>query len=187
MPSVHLHLMEGYSPEEKTRLMQALTDAVRLVVPAHPDAITIFLNEYPENNYARGGELRSPAPALQNPSKLVLAYLKAVEERDLETAQGLLAEGFKMVFPGTGEMASLAELIEWAKPRYQFVTKSYEDVEAFQGRDSAVVYTRGTLAGKWPDGSDFSGIRFIDRFEVADNKIIRQDVWNDIAETKSGT
>ena len=46
-------------------------------------------------------------------------------------------------------------------------------------------YTRGTLAGEWPDGTAFSGIRFIDRFEVTDGKITQQDVWNDIAEVRA--
>jgi hypothetical protein len=34
----------------------------------------------------------------------------------------------------------------------------------------------------WLDGTAFSGIRFIDRFEVAGGLIRRQDVWNDLAE-----
>jgi phenylpyruvate tautomerase PptA (4-oxalocrotonate tautomerase family) len=155
MPSVHVHLMEGYSPEEKTRLMKALTDAVRFVVPAAPDAVSVFLNEVPASDYMRGGTHRAPAPALQDPAAIVLDYLKAMEERDLDKAQAHLGAGFK------------AELIEWARPRYRFVTKTYQGVEAFQGETGAVVYTRGTLSGEWPDGTPFSGIRFIDRFEVA--------------------
>ncbi|MEP3665110.1 MAG: nuclear transport factor 2 family protein, partial [Roseibium sp.] len=38
------------------------------------------------------------------------------------------------------------------------------------------------LYGEWPDGSPFEGNRYIDRFEVADGKIARMDVWNDSAE-----
>jgi hypothetical protein len=45
-----------------------------------------------------------------------------------------------------------------------------------------VVYCSGTLEGVWLDGSAFSGIRFIDRFEVAGGRIVRQDVWNDLGE-----
>jgi hypothetical protein len=40
----------------------------------------------------------------------------------------------------------------------------------------------GTLHGVWLDGTPFEGIRFIDRFELADGRIQRQDVWNDMAE-----
>lgn len=187
MPSVHLHMMEGYSPDEKKRLMQAVTNAIRFVVPAHPDAITIFLNEVPAESYARGGTQRSPAPALKDPSAIVMTFLTAMQDRDLAAAEALLSDTFKMVFPGTGEMTSLAELLDWAKPRYRFVTKTFEGIEAFQNGDCAVVYTRGTLSGEWPDGTAFSGIRFIDRFEVSDNLITRQDVWNDIAEIKGNS
>jgi hypothetical protein len=58
-----------------------------------------------------------------------------------------------MTFPGTGPMMALEELIDWAKDRYRFVTKTYEAVEAFPSEGIAVVYTRGTLAGEWPDGT----------------------------------
>ena len=50
---------------------------------------------------------------------------------------------------------------------------------------AAGVYCRGTLAGVWPDGATFAGIRFIDRFEVESGKITKQDVWNDIADRKA--
>jgi len=185
MPIVEAHVLEGYRAEEKSRLKRALTEAIRFVVPAADEAITVLLHEYRSEDYARGGVERSPAPALPDPGKLVVAYLAAMEAREIETAEAMLGEGFAMVFPGTAPMATLAELIEWAKPRYRFVTKTYDAVEAFQNGDVAVVYTRGTLAGEWPDGTAFSGIRFIDRFEVAGGKITKQDVWNDIAEVRA--
>lgn len=91
-----------------------------------------------------------------------------------------------MTFPGTAPIAKLSELIEWARPRYNRVTKTYDGFDALQGAgDVAVVYCRGTLSGEWPDGTPFSGIRFIDRFEVTEGRITRQEVWNDIAEVKA--
>ncbi len=185
MPIVETHLLEGYAPEDKSRLTAALTHAVRLVIPAPDEAITVMLHEYPAEAYARGGEHRQPAAALPDPAKIVTGYLTAMEARDLDTAQGVLSTEFQMVFPGTPPMTSLTELIDWAKGRYRFVRKSNEAVEAFHSRGVAVVYVRGTLAGEWPDGSAFEGIRFIDRFEVSGGKIIRQDVWNDIAEVRA--
>jgi limonene-1,2-epoxide hydrolase len=131
----------------------------------------------------RGGQRRAPAPALPDPAAVVMDYLAAMEARDLDRAQAHLGDGFEMVFPGTAPMTTLADLVAWAAPRYRFVTKTYQGVEAFQG-DRAVVYTRGTLAGEWPDGTAFSGIRFIDRFELENGRIMRQDVWNDIAEVR---
>jgi hypothetical protein len=64
------------------------------------------------------------------------------------------------------------------------VTKTYEAFEAFHADGAAVVYARGTLSGEWPDGTAFSGIRFIDRFALQGGLIVRQDVWNDIAEVR---
>ena len=60
MPIVELHLLQGYGPQEKQRLHAALTDAVRLVVPASPDAITVMFHEMAPENYSRGGQQRGP-------------------------------------------------------------------------------------------------------------------------------
>ncbi len=184
MPIVELHLLEGYDPEDKQRLGAALTDAVTLVVPALPEAVTVMIHEMPTDQYYRGGEQRSGAAALPDPAKVVRQYLQSMEARDLPTAQALVGDGFMMQFPGADPMTKLSELIAWAKPRYQSVTKTYEgfDVVASGG---TVVYCRGTLSGVWPDGTPFDGIRFIDRFELQSGKITRQDVWNDIAEFRS--
>ena len=185
MPIVEISVIEGYSDADKTRLCTALTQATRLVVPAAPDAVTVMLRELPAGHYMRGNTHRTPAPAKPDPSDVVRRYLAAMEARDIATAQAMLAEGFTMTFPGTAPMASLQELIDWAAPRYRFVTKTYEGFDALQGpEDAAIVYCRGTLSGEWPDGTDFHGIRFIDRFEVVGDRLTRQDVWNDIAETR---
>jgi limonene-1,2-epoxide hydrolase len=127
-----------------------------------------------------GDTARTTAP---DPAGIVMDYLAAMQDRDLARAEAHLGEGFCMVFPGTAPMHRLAELIDWARPRYRFVTKTCDAAEVIEGAP-AVVYTRGTLAGEWADGTGFAGIRFIDRFELADGKIIRQDVWNDIAEIR---
>ena len=184
MPVIEAHLLAGYGRAEKARLAAALTDAVRLVVPAPDEAITVLLHEVAADGYARGGLPRDPAPALPDPAEVVRAYLSAMEARDLAAAEAMLGAGFEMVFPGTAPMTRLAELVAWAKGRYRFVTKTYDGIEAFHACGAAVVYARGTLAGEWPDGSAFSGIRFIDRFELRGGRITRQDVWNDLGEVR---
>ncbi|MBF9058488.1 tautomerase [Rhodobacterales bacterium HKCCSP123] len=184
MPIVEAHVLEGYAPEAKTRLVRALTDAVRVVVPAPDDAITVMIHEYPPENYGRGGVMRTPAPALPDPGKLVLDYLARMEARDIDAAQAMLAPDFTMTFPGTAPMTALSELIDWARGRYRFVKKTYDTVEAFHAHGATVVYARGTLSGEWPDGTAFEGIRFIDRFELEGGLITRQDVWNDLAEVR---
>lgn len=186
MPIVELHVLEGYDASAKQRLGAALTDAVRLVVPTAPDLVTVMIHDLPAENYYRGRTQRSPAPAKEDPAEIVRAFLAAMQARDLDTAQGFLANGFKMQFPGAAPMTTLQELIAWAQPRYRFVTKTYEGFDTMQSAaEAAIVYCRGTLAGEWPDGTPFDTIRFIDRFEVVDGKLTQQDVWNDIAETRA--
>ncbi len=186
MPVIELHVMQGYSDDDKSRLCEALTHAVRIVVPAPPEAVTVMIHDLAPAGYMRGGVHRTPAPALPCPIGLVRNYLSAMEAREIEKAKDMLGAGFLMTFPGTAPMHQLEQLIEWAKPRYKFVTKTYSGFEALQTPDdAAVVFCRGTLSGEWPDGTPFDGIRFIDRFEVTDGHLTRQDVWNDIAETKA--
>jgi 4-oxalocrotonate tautomerase family enzyme len=185
MPIIETHILEGYSDDEKGRLARALTDATLSVVPAKPDAITVMIHEMPRAHYMRGGERRDPAAARPDASATVRAYLAAMEARDLATAKTMLGDGFVMNFPAAPGMTTLEELIAWSKPRYAFVKKTYDRVEAMQQGETSIVYTIGTLYGEWLDGSAFEGIRFIDRFELMDGKIVRQDVWNDMAEVKA--
>ena len=104
------------------------------------------------------------------------------------TARVFLGEGLAMTFPGTAPMHSLEELIAWSKPRYRSIARTFDGFDAMQGAgDAAIVYCRGTLSGEYHDGSTFEGIRFIDRFEITDGSITRQDVWNDMAETRAKT
>lgn len=184
MPIVEAHVMQGYDTRAKQRLARGLTDAVRLVVPAPDDAITVLIHEVAPDAYMRGGQSRSPAAPLPEPDVIVRDYLSAMEARDLEAARACLGEGFEMVFPGTAPMRDLTELMDWARDRYRFVAKTYDAFEAFHDGRAAIVYARGTLHGEWPDGAPFEGIRFIDRFEIAGGRIVRQDVWNDMGEVR---
>lgn len=185
MPIVELHVLQGYGPDEKRRLGESLTDAVRLVVSAAPDAITVIIHEMTTEHYYRGRTPRSGAPALPDPELCVRDFLGHMERRDLAAARALLGDGFTMQFPGSPEMAELEDLIAWSKPRYQRVAKTYERFDAMQSEgDAALVYCFGTLSGEWNDGTAFTDIRFIDRFEIVGGKITRQDVWNDMAEVK---
>ena len=77
-------------------------------------------------------------------------------------------------------MHRLDELVERSRGRYRSVAKDFERVDESWTEAGAVVYCSGRLHGTWNDGSSFSGIRFIDRFEIEDGLIRRQDVWNDM-------
>lgn len=120
-----------------------------------------------------------------NASDLVRHYLDLMEARDLVAAGLLLADGFTMTFPGGVVFTRAEELIEWARPRYNWVKKKYDGFDEAPSQDGAVVYCYGSLYGELPDRSAFSDIRFIDRFTVSNGKLVDQRVWNDFAEVAS--
>jgi hypothetical protein len=115
------------------------------------------------------------------PIRLVRHFLDAMEARDLARARSYLADGFTMTFPGGERFTELEALVAWARPRYRFVRKSYERFDAGEGSQGRTVTCFGTLSGEWPDGRSFEGIRFCDWFLVRDDRLQRQEVWNDLA------
>lgn len=186
MPIVEVHLLEGYLADDKRRLSETLTDAVRLVVPAPPEAVTIILHEMPAENYFRGRTTRMPAAAMPDPCTVVQQFLTLVSQRALTEATAFLSDTFTMQFPASKPMTTLDELVEWSAQRYRSIEKQVEGFEALRAAgDETIVFCRGTLSGFWLDGTAFNGIRFIDRFELVNGLITRQDVWNDIAEVRA--
>uniref|UniRef100_A0A9E7ZQZ5 Nuclear transport factor 2 family protein n=1 Tax=Bosea sp. NBC_00436 TaxID=2969620 RepID=A0A9E7ZQZ5_9HYPH len=112
-----------------------------------------------------------------------LRYLAAMEARDLDTASRLVSADLELVFPGSVRRSELGEIVSGSAARYRRIGKRVEGCDLCELPDgTSVVYVRGTLHGQWPDGSDFAGIRFIDRFELRDGLIRRQEVWNDAGE-----
>lgn len=184
MPVVRLTLIEGYDDETKRRIAARLTDAVRATIAAPLEGITVAIEEVTASGYMRGRVARTPGRPVPGGEELVRSFLSAMEERDLAKARSFLDEGFTMTFPGGAQFTSLEELVEWGRSRYRFVTKTYEAFDECFGTQGNVVYCFGTLAGQWPGGKEFSGIRFIDRFETNEGKLTRQSVWNDLAEAK---
>jgi phenylpyruvate tautomerase PptA (4-oxalocrotonate tautomerase family) len=183
MPVITCVLIEGYSEETRRYLEERLSDAARLAIGAAWDGITVMINELPAANYMRKRGEIIPAIAPHPPAGIVRNYLSAMEARDLDTAKGYLADDFVMTFPGDVQFQKPEELVEWSKDRYKSVSKKYEFFDEAVNADNIIVYCSGTLSGIGLDGEPFSGIRFIDRFAIQDNKISRQWVWNDLAES----
>lgn len=180
MPVVNVSLLKGYDIAVREALGQALTQAVQQVIAAPPEAIVVCLNELDTGNYYRGGVTRQGGKPQQDPQTVVREFLLAMQERDLARAQSFLAADFIMTFPGNVSLTKLEDLVAWAKGRYEYVKKNFESFDTAIKPDHAVVHCHGTLYGKWLDGSAFEGIRFIDRFEIRDGLLVRQQVWNDM-------
>lgn len=181
MPMLQVSLLSGYSNGLKERMTKALTAAIAGITRAKPEAISIWIHEVDSSNYSRGGVARQPGIGAADPTALVHDFLMAMEQRELEQAQCFLDESFVMAFPGSGELTSLSQVVEWSKGRYRFVKKTLESTNVAYEMDKIVVFVSGTLYGEWPDGTSFEGIRFIDRFEICNDRLVRQDVWNDLA------
>lgn len=113
-------------------------------------------------------------------------YLAAMEARDMARAKQLVSPRAEFIFPGGARLDDLDAIVAGSAKRYQFVGKHIESFDAAPvAGGAAAVYVRGTLHGRWLDGSAFEGIRFIDRIEVLDGLIVRQDVWNDSGEVRN--
>jgi len=115
---------------------------------------------------------------------LVKKFLRAMENRDLAAADTMIAENAKIVFPGPVAFKSQQDMVAAAQDRYQWIKKKFEHIDTAvlpQGR--VVIYVMGTLYGRNNFGVDFAGVRYIDRFEVEDDLIVSQQVWNDLAES----
>lgn len=180
MPVISVTLLPGYSSAAESRLVQRVAVAARSVIAAAPAGTTVFVQQ--ASTYQRDGKVLSAGGAERpDASALVRGFLDHMQQRDLPAAQALLASDFQMTFPGAPAMQQLAQLVQWSRGRYLSVAKEYERFDECWTGDGAIVYCFGSLHGTWLDGTSFKGIRFIDRFEVSDGKIHRQDVWNDMA------
>jgi ketosteroid isomerase-like protein len=125
-------------------------------------------------------------PAITAAISIAKTYLTAMEARDMARAKQLVAPQAEFIFPGGARLTDLDAIVAGSAKRYQFVGKHIESIDAAAMPDGGVaVYVRGTLHGRWLDGSAFDGIRFIDRIEVRDGLIVRQDVWNDSGEVRN--
>ncbi|MCB2002428.1 MAG: nuclear transport factor 2 family protein [Rhodoferax sp.] len=186
MPVISITLLPGYSKEAESTMVRRVALAARSVIAAPAAGTTVFVHH--ASTYQRDGKVFGAGGAEHvDAARLVRQFLDRMERRDLDAARQLLAPDFAMRFPGSPVMHRLEELVQRSRASYRDVAKTYERFDESWTDDGTVVTCFGTLHGHWLDGSAFDGIRFIDRFEVADGLIRRQDVWNDLALHKPTT
>lgn len=115
---------------------------------------------------------------------LIQTFLRTMEARDLDKAETMMAENALIIFPNNTRFSSQKEMVNSAKGRYQWIKKTFDQIDHFTRDDgSEVVIITGTLYGVNKHNITFEAIRYIDRFVVVDNKIAEQHVWNDLAES----
>lgn len=59
MPTIHVELFEGRTPEQKKNLVKAITKAVVDTLGGKPESVDIILTDIKRENWATGGELWS--------------------------------------------------------------------------------------------------------------------------------
>ncbi len=181
MPVISVTLLPGYPPEVRHRLVQRLALTARSVIAAAEAGTTVFIQE--ASTYQRDGQVFTGGGAARPVAgEVVMGFLNALAERDLALAATHLGPDFEMLLPGHVRLHTLQELLDWSRPRYLSIQKSIHHLDESWRGDGAVVYASGHLSGVFHNGDTFEGIRFIDRFEVVEGKIQRQDVWNDLEE-----
>ena len=161
MPVINVTLIAGYDDATRQRLCERLTDAAMATIAAPADAVTVFINEVQPSSYMRGRTPKVPGPSPTPPAELCLAFLDALGKRDLDVARAQIGDGFEMIFPGPVRFTDFAGLIAWAAPRYRSIAKQIDRVEEAPMGETVGVYVSGTLHGETPDGTPFSGIRFM--------------------------
>lgn len=115
---------------------------------------------------------------------VVEEYLRLLMIPDPEAARCFVAPELAIRFTGNRAMREPAECARFNADRYGWVKKNIESMEVVAGGtpEHTVVYSRGSLYGAWPDGTEFEGNRYVDRYVVAHGLITEMDVWNDSAE-----
>jgi len=183
MPTITVQMLSGYSKSLKQRIKNTLTQTLSGILDANPDGVTVWLNEAPSENYQRGFSSPQPgAEPTESAEDIVRNFLTAMENRELSRAKTYLSDDFDMVFPGNARFSELEQLIDWAKQRYQSVSKTIHTITTSYGQDSITVTCFGELSFIFHEDQPLQNVRFCDVFELKNHKICHQEVWNDLAE-----
>lgn len=113
---------------------------------------------------------------------IVEAFLVLSMVPDPDGAAVYVADDAEIHFTGKTRMSHPREMTAYNAGRYNWVKKQYDRCDVAPGDGETVVYGIGTLYGEWPNGEAFEGNRYVDRFVVRNDKIVKIDVWNDSAE-----
>ncbi len=113
---------------------------------------------------------------------MLLTYLAAMADRNMDTASSYLSPDVKLVAP-QGQFDSLSQMAEAMTSRYLSIGKTHDTWDISTAEERTVVVTTGTLHGVNLHGVAFAGVRFCDRFVIRSGLISEQHVWNDLAES----
>lgn len=112
----------------------------------------------------------------------VETFLSCMEARDLTAAKKSLGRGFSMTFPGPNTFRSLGSFAAWGKGRYRSTQNRVDRFDVVREGEDTIIYALGAVSGQFGDGTEFRNVRFVDRFVVRHDRIIRFEAWSDISD-----
>ena len=59
MPTYHVEMLEGRTPEQKKKLVEAITRVSVEVLGGQPDSVDVLITDIKRENWATGGKLRT--------------------------------------------------------------------------------------------------------------------------------
>lgn len=115
---------------------------------------------------------------------LVRGWLDAMARRDLGAAAALMAAGARVTISGGHEFGALEDFAGYSAARYATLRKQADAFETCDAPGGIAVYVRGTAVGAFLDGMEFTGARWVDRFQVTQGRIAGVEAWSDLAELR---
>jgi hypothetical protein len=114
--------------------------------------------------------------------RLISEFIAAIHVGDVDAARRTLGPSYELIFPGPASFVDVGAIFEWFGRRYASARYSYSHMDAIEYPGRVVIYAVGTVEGTLLDGARFSGVRYIDRFDFVEDKIVRKEVWSDMAD-----
>ncbi|MDX2225367.1 MAG: nuclear transport factor 2 family protein [Rhodospirillaceae bacterium] len=114
--------------------------------------------------------------------EIVESFLNAMGRRDFAALEALMAPDFKMTVSGGHVFRHPREFAAQSRGRQRSAKKTTDRYEEIPHDKGSVVYAMGSMAGEWNDGTTYANVRYIDRFDVQNGKIVDMNVWSDMAE-----
>lgn len=119
---------------------------------------------------------------MASPKDIVKAFLEAMSRRDFAAMELLMAPSFRMTTTGGVVYSHPKDFAVNSARRQKTAKKTTDTYDEIPTAKGGIVYSIGSMAGQWNDGSEYKGVRYIDRFEIVDGKIVDMNVYSDMAE-----
>jgi len=120
--------------------------------------------------------------AMDSPADVAKGFLDAMSRRDFEAMEKLMAPEFKMTVSGGLVFRHPREFAANSRAKQRTAKKTTDRFEEIKTVDGGIVFAIGSMAGEWNNGTTYANIRYIDRFEIENGKIVDMNVWSDMAD-----